>query len=120
MSEYGNDRIQEFSLDRLQRPRVVAQFERISRLTGMGIASCGDGTQDYIVALLNNHQVARISGVDGRRVWTVGTKGDGVGQFYYPEGIAVLPNGRIIVADSFNHRLQILDFRTGRFIKQIQ
>ncbi len=118
MSEYGNHRIQEFSLDGSQRPRVVAQFERDSSPTG--IASCGDGTQDYIVSLCHHHKVARISDVNGRHVWTVGAKGRGVGQFYYPKGVVALPNGRIIVADNFNNKLQMLDIRTGGIIKQIQ
>ncbi len=118
MSEYESNRIQEFSLDGSQRPRIVAQFE--SGSYPVGIASCDDGTQDYIVSLSNIHQVTRISGVDGRRVWTVGTKGDGVGQFYYPKGVVALPNGRIIVADCVNKQLQILDIHSGEFIKQIQ
>ncbi len=118
MCEHGNDRIQEFSLDGSQRPHVVAQFARSS--DPVGIASCGDGTQDYIVSLHSKHQVTRISGVDGRRVWTVGTYGERVGQFHCPYGVTVLPNGRIAIADKYNMRLQILDFRTGRFIKQIQ
>ncbi len=117
MTDFGN-RIQEFSLDGSQRPRIVAQFESDS--DPVGIASCGDGRQDYIVSLSSKHQVTRISGVDGSRVWTVGARGHGIGQFYYPKGVVALPNGRIIVADSFNHRLQTLNSRTGGCIKQIQ
>ncbi len=103
------------SLDGSQRPRVVAQFEGPN-----GIVPCGDGTQDYIVSFYFIHQVIRISGLDGRRVWTVGTEGDGIHQFYYPEGVVALPNGRIVVADCLNFRLQILDSLTGGFIKQIR
>ncbi len=118
MSEYRNDRIQEFSLNGSHPPRIVAQFEIGSR--PVGIASCGDGTQDYIVSLSSKHQVTRISGVDGRHVWTVGAKGREVDNLYSPFGVTALPNGRIAIADYNNRKLHMLDVRTGGFIKQIR
>ena len=38
-----------------------------------------------------------------------GSEGSGDGQFTTPRGVAVAPNGNIYVADSFNHRIQVLD-----------
>ncbi len=123
MTDYGNSLIQEFSLDEsqalTQRPLdLEIAIEKDSR--PVGIVPCGDGTQDYIVSLSRKHQLIRISGVDGKRVWTVGAQGNGIDKFNCPEGVVVLPNGRIAIADDDNKRLQILNIRTGRFIKQIR
>ena len=35
-----------------------------------------------------------------------GTSGTGDGQFYWPWGVAVAPDGSVYVADTFNHRIQ--------------
>jgi hypothetical protein len=44
-----------------------------------------------------------------------GTFGSDPGQFSDPEGIAVAPDGRVIVADTGNDRLQVLTFEGGQF-----
>lgn len=50
-------------------------------------------------------------------VKTWGHKGSGVGEFRDPNGIAVA-DGRVYVADSRNHRIQVFD-HTGRYVSQI-
>ena len=37
----------------------------------------------------------------------IGRKGVGDGEFNFPSGVAVLPNGDIIVTDLHNHRIQV-------------
>ncbi|XP_077985157.1 tripartite motif-containing protein 2-like [Glandiceps talaboti] len=51
------------------------------------------------------------------KVATFGTKGEEDGQFHYPDGVAVLPDDNLIVADTGNGRLQILD-QDGDFVKK--
>ena len=46
---------------------------------------------------------------DMRLVAKLGSWGSGVGQFDCPYGLSVSPNGDVFVADSDNHRIQILD-----------
>ena len=46
---------------------------------------------------------------DMRLVAKLGSLGSGVGQFNYPVGLTVSTNGDVFVADSNNHRIQILD-----------
>lgn len=45
----------------------------------------------------------------------VGTKGSEEGAFNCPEGVALSADGRIFVADSLNHRVQIFD-SSGKFL----
>ena len=46
---------------------------------------------------------------DMRLVAKIGSEGSGVGQFNIPLGLTVSTNGDVFVADSNNHRIQILD-----------
>lgn len=45
---------------------------------------------------------------DGRLLQTAGERGSGPGQFNYPTGLALAPDGRVFVSDSLNYRVQIL------------
>ncbi len=119
VSDCSNNRIQEYSLDGSKPPRarVVVQFK--DRSNPIGIAPCGDGTGDYIVVLQGLHQVTRISGVDGSAMWTVGSEGSGVDNFHFPLYVVVLPNGQVVVSDHANDRLQVLDIKTGKFVKHL-
>ncbi|MCG3136780.1 MAG: hypothetical protein HJJLKODD_00616 [Phycisphaerae bacterium] len=49
---------------------------------------------------------------------TVGSAGSGKGQFSYPAGLAVGPDGLIYVADRMNHRVQLLDAE-GHYVRSI-
>ena len=44
-----------------------------------------------------------------RLVAKLGSQGSGMGQFQCPRGLSVSPNGDVFVADSNNHRIQIID-----------
>ncbi len=53
-------------------------------------------------------QVLRQS--DGAHVRTIGSEGSGNGQFNSPfGGIAIDSDGRMVVADNGNHRVQVLE-----------
>uniref|UniRef100_A0A4W3H378 RING finger protein nhl-1-like n=1 Tax=Callorhinchus milii TaxID=7868 RepID=A0A4W3H378_CALMI len=53
----------------------------------------------------------------GRLQFKFGSKGSDLGHFTWPRGVAVSPEGWIIIADRYNHRIQIFD-RVGRFIRK--
>jgi hypothetical protein len=56
---------------------------------------------------------------EGRFVRIIGGKtGTGPGELQAPHGVAIDPQGRIVVADSGNKRLAIFD-REGRFVKNV-
>ncbi len=53
---------------------------------------------------------------DGKTVLKWGTKGDKLGQFRYPLGIAVDEQGRVYVSDTGNGRIQVFDVE-GKFVR---
>ena len=61
-----------------------------------------------VFLLFHRVQVPRYS--DGAHVRTIGSQGSGNGQFNSPfGGIAIDSDGRIVVADTNNHRVQVLE-----------
>ena len=47
--------------------------------------------------------------LNGKFVGKFGTKGSILGEFSCPRSLAVLSDGRIVVSDVLNHRIQILE-----------
>ncbi len=119
VTDCQNSRIQEFSVDGSHPPRVLVQFKKSSNC--LGIASCGDGTDDYIVSHHLAHQVTRISGVDGSVKWALGsdTSSGGGGKINSPHGVAVLPDGQVAVSQVDTNCLQVVDILTGNIIKAL-
>jgi hypothetical protein len=56
---------------------------------------------------------------DGRHIRTWGEPGQGPGQFTTPHGIWVLADGRVLVGDRENHRVQVFDAR-GDYLSEIR
>ena len=50
----------------------------------------------------------RLSRVRCSHTQSMGSEGEADGQWRGPAGMAVTPNGSVIVADQLNHRLQVL------------
>lgn len=55
---------------------------------------------------------------DGRHVMSWGEPGAGPGEFSLPHNLAVLDDGRVIVCDMENHRLQVFS-EEGRFLREL-
>jgi len=54
---------------------------------------------------------------NGDSLFTVGKRGDGDGQFNFPQSAAVDTAGNLYVVDSFNFRVEIFD-STGKFLRK--
>ncbi len=68
------------------------------------VAFCPSGTV-YISDGYANHRIHRFS-PDGNKLQSWGELGDGPGQFMNPHAVWVLPDGRVVVVDRENDRLQ--------------
>lgn len=119
-----------FIVDRDSHEVVITDGER--RVGGLGernvplapfnhptaVAFAPDGTT-YVSDGYANHKVHRFA-ADGTRLVSWGELGDGPGQFMNPHAVWVLPDGRVVVIDRENDRLQVftsdggfLDIWTG-------
>jgi len=65
-----------------------------------------DDRHRVIVSDSYNHRVQVLSSIDGSFLFEFGSRGDQPGQFQYPQGLCIDNQGRIIVADMNNNRLQ--------------
>ena len=58
-------------------------------------------------ALFDNFQ---IFDSEGSYLFGIGEQGDGPGQFWMPSGVATGPDNLIVVADSYNRRVQVFQY----------
>ena len=59
-----------------------------------------------IITDTDNHRVQVLSAIDGSFLFEFGSQGKQPGQFYSPQGVCIITQGRIIIADTFNSRMQ--------------
>jgi len=71
----------------------------------MGVA-IDDDRHRIIVTDTINHRVQVLSSIDGSFLFEFGSKGNQPCQFNSPRGLCIANQGRIIVADYYNHLLQ--------------
>lgn len=89
--------------------------EAFNQPNGLGFAPNGD---IYVSDGYVNSRVVHFT-ADGKFVRIIGgKKGSGPGELQVPHGVAIDPQGRVIVADSDNKRLSVFD-KDGRFAKTI-
>jgi DNA-binding beta-propeller fold protein YncE len=122
VADQGNNRIRMLSAD-LQQASTVAGDGEYGHQDGAaaqaqfrypaGLALLPDGR--VLVVDFDNNRIRMLS-ADLQQVSTVAGDGerghqDGAAaqaQFYRPASLALLPDGRVLVADQFNHRLRLL------------
>ncbi|MBT2394776.1 NHL domain-containing thioredoxin family protein [Streptomyces sp. ISL-100] len=67
------------------------------------------GTGNFLVSDTTRHQLVELEADAETVVRRIG----GDGEFKEPQGLALLPDGRVVVADTVNHRLRTYDPATG-------
>jgi hypothetical protein len=68
------------------------------------------GARGNVVVERGNQRVQVLRYSDGAHVRTIGSRGWGYGQFKSPcGGVAIDSDGRIVVADTYNNRVQVFD-----------
>lgn len=112
VSEYGDhDRVQVFKPDGtyLYEFGSFGQGDgQFSRPESMVI----DGDHIYITDECNHRLV--VFKTDGTWVRNMGGPGDGLGEFRFPKGLAMDSEGRLIVCEFGNNRIQLVDKETGK------
>ena len=56
---------------------------------------------------------------EGNCLRKIGSKGKNSGQFDTPKGVTYLNDNEIVIADTWNHRIQLVDVQTGTFVKSL-
>ena len=102
----------------------LAQFFECAEqvLENNGISSARDAVgkcKFVVVADTGNHRLEVYHAETWCLARTIGRHGTADDQFIDPEGVASLPNGDLIVCDVDNHRLQIVNISTGKFVMQL-
>lgn len=78
-----------------------------------GVAIDEDRHIIYVVDYMR-HAILTYDQEDGKFLFEFGGKGKGPGWFNFPDDIAVNQRGQVIVADLFNHRVQVLEVKYQR------
>jgi len=83
-----------------------------------GIAVDGGGKRIYVIDYMRHTANAYSS--DGQFLFEFGGKGWGKGWFQYPTDIAVDTLGNVLVADTFNHRVQALKIQETFSVEKVK
>lgn len=120
VSEYGgNDRISVFDASR----EFLFSFGEPGEPDGSGLRFrrpqsilIDESRHELIVADAGNHRIGRFT-LEGEPIaWygrSGGLAGDNPGEFSYPYGLALAPDGTLLVSEYGNSRVQRIDLETG-------
>lgn len=123
VSEYGgNDRVSVFSakhefLFSFGSPGLGEDPKAIefNRPQSLAIRSRRDGGRELVVVDACNHRIGRFT-LDGELIGWMGsfrTQGRQPGQFYFPYGVALMPDGTALISEFGGNRLQHVDLDAG-------
>lgn len=82
---------------------------KLSRPRGIAL---DDFRQQVYIVDYQRHAVSAYA-MTGEYLFEIGGMGQGRGWFYYPNDVLVDGRGRLLVADTFNHRVQVFEFTTA-------
>jgi len=114
VAEDANDRIQKFDSDGTFLTKWGSEGSGDGQFKDpYGVAVDADGNV-YVVDSTND-RVQKFTYNAGTSTYDYATKwgafGTGDGQFWYPAGIALHPNGDVYIADQGNNRIQVFTYR---------
>jgi len=107
VADHYNHRVQKFD----RAGKFLSQFKVLPNPGGIALDTAGNIYVSHFQASkrsdITPHRVSVYS-PEGKQLHAWGKTGTGPGEFNYPGGLAVAPNGHIYVADQTNHRVQVL------------
>ena len=76
--------------------------------------------KESIMVLTDNHgHCVYVFDKEGNCLRKIGGKGENSGPFHYPNGVSLLNDNEILIADCWNHRIQHLNIKTGTVLKTL-
>jgi DNA-binding beta-propeller fold protein YncE len=115
VADFNNHRISMFDNDGKFIRKFSSYGSNNDQLNGP-ISICVDNKDNVYVAEHYGHRVSKFLS-NGNFLCTFGSKGAGPGQLSYPRGVCVTSDGKyIVVADTSNHRIQVLSGINGTFV----
>jgi DNA-binding beta-propeller fold protein YncE len=118
VSEYGdNDRIQVFDAS-VDPPKFLYKFGAFGANDGQFSRPQSMVIDQDIVYVTDacNHRIAVFKS-DGTFVRNMGSVGSGLGQFRFPYGLDEDREGRLVVCEFGNNRVQLIDKQTGQGLR---
>jgi sugar lactone lactonase YvrE len=102
--------VADFDRDRIVRLNENDEILKVFRGEDYGFSSPNnvsvDSNENLFITDQDNHQILKIS-KDGELLDRIGEPGSFSGQIRVPEAAIPAPDGRLFVADSHNHRIQV-------------
>ena len=115
VADSRNNRIQVFNLDGKFLRTFGTAGDKAGQLgRPMNLTIVGD--ELYVPEYFNDR--IQVFSLQGKSKRIIGKAGSGPGEFNAPGGVGIARDGKLYVADFYNHRIQILD-RDGSFISQL-
>lgn len=103
--EYTLDRVLRIELGQLPQAAAVRE---LAPGTFYGPFGAGISQGRVVIADSCNHRCLVLT-LNGQILFEFGTRGQGRGQFDYPECLAAFADGHVAVSDKDNHRIQVFD-----------
>lgn len=91
----------------------IGELDGLDKYLFGAVASLAVDDDRNVYVLDRQAHHVRVFDADGAHLATLGGKGEGPGEFAFPEAIAVLPDGRLLVRDPGNMRVQVFHLDAG-------
>lgn len=115
VTDHYNNRVQRFTTE----GKLLSHFDVLPNPGGIAVDKAGNIYLSHFPTAVITKEVhpdrLTVYSAEGKKLREWGKTGSGDGEFSYPGGMAIAPNGRLYVADQTNHRIQVLDL-DGQFL----
>jgi DNA-binding beta-propeller fold protein YncE len=110
VAEVGKNQVVEVNIENHKITRLVYRYGKGKGQLDFPVGVCLSADGEYVlVSELSNNRISVFKTSDLSFVKHIGSKGKKANQLDHPEGLYCDENGTIFVADSYNHRVTIMN-----------